>query len=436
MPPAIADELAARLSSQKLNANAVNIKIFYIKRAADAVMAYDKNAFWAGPFHKTDTSQGAALKIASDLILAVPPANLISYCENFVEALGDKNGALISAYREDPGRLLFTLSAFAAKDNFKNFDLTNRQILELCMGIATSKKFGDESKDKIMSSPSIYNTRLKLGARIALIKHVISQETTMQKYTDKYGVRPMRITGFLDGKIGIGDDAEAVKLERKAKGKIFEVAAKLNIAPEFLAAAFFQEGGIMFFTDPRPDYGFNSISLGFDSFGLEMGKLKKKGYLRPGFSEENGDIRINVNLPDGKTFLEYSYNEKGMKVLMVDFKDISSAIEAFGAILAGRRDAVLARLKRTGADPGAFKDEQIWAGTYLYYNTGSFNMLEKALSLKPYKGNPVDASPIDAMYNCMRVVSTAKYLSDSNVLNAQMAEYPKRARAWDEWETK
>jgi hypothetical protein len=235
---------------------------------------------------------------------------------------------------------------------------------------------------------------------------VISEEIGMRRFTEKYGVRPMRIMGFFDGKAGIHDpDYYDATMEQNMKSGIMEIAERQGLNPNFLAAALFQEGFINKMDQTKFQFYIKDVDsfseVEMDSFYVEIDELKRGGYIPHGFGD-SGEFEIGSEVT----------NENGFRSRRVKFKTQHDAFEAFGAMLAARRDRFLLQAKKMGYQPDKLSPEVVWAGTYLYYNAanpqkkvediGVGNLLDKY--------TPTKQSIADFRYNYMRVVSTADYL--------------------------
>ena len=233
-----------------------------------------------------------------------------------------------------------------------------KQLFDVFFEILSSKEIDYDGKIAVI----LANDKSPVNLR-----HIFQQEKENHAITQRYGIRPMRISGYFDDRQGINATSEDFEFEKRVKAKIKAVSSSLNISPEYLAAAIFQEGlvGIM---SSSMRSNFNSFEdIGMESFGGKIDALKQKGLLRKDFSE-------NVDF-SGKTYYHNEINETGMKVFRVNFKTIENVIEAFGALFAESKQQFLAF--SSGAKLSV---EQVYAGTYFFYNTGG---LAKDDYLKP-----------------------------------------------------
>ena len=193
------------------------------------------------------------------------------------------------------------------------------------------------------------------------------EKENYKEYTLRFGVRPARVAGFFDGKKGKGDDDVSLTFEKRAIDAIKKAADQLGLGREFLAASLMQEGlvNVLNFVDmylvdrysgSEKTFVIDSFhAMGMESFPGLFESLKKKGYLRGDFSE-NKDYRLD------KASL---HNEVNTLNRQAYFKNIETAIEAFGAMMKHYQDQFY------GVVGGRqLTKEQRMAGTYFFYNTG------------------------------------------------------------------
>ncbi len=260
------------------------------------------------------------------------------------------------------------------------------------------------------------DTNLKVDKKLldSLSAKLNAEQKSFEPFIARYGIRPMKVAGYLDEKPGILDGVEYnAGYEKEVRTAVLKIAKEKKIDPEFLAAAVFQEGYVLHMQKKPDDYTIDSFGeMGMDAFHSDLQALKDSDYIRMDFNE-------------GREFkvLREETNEGGFTGKTVVFKDASAVIEAFGAMLAQRRDIFIKAVREMGQDPEKLSREQMWAGAYLFYNAvdpkqklrelGPENLLTK------YEGGQARGY----RYNYMRVVCTAAYLKSLGIL-AETAEEP------------
>jgi len=241
------------------------------------------------------------------------------------------------------------------------------------------------------------------------IAYLKSEKEILDLFTVKYGVRPMKMAGFLDRKAGIIDSPEYdIEYEKEVYAAIKQNAEEKNLDPEFLAAAMFQEGFVLLM-DKRPEeYSIDSIAkMGMDAFYSDLDSLKIEGYIRDDFVE---GIEFKLG--------EMRNNEVGFSVQMVYFKDTFAVVEAFSSMLAQRRDNFLDAADEMGVDIETLSQEQIRAGSYLFYNAANPKSLLKKDGLENLL-RKYASTDNRYRFNYMRVVSTANYLKYQGIFESE-----------------
>jgi len=277
--------------------------------------------------------------------------------------------------------------------------------LQLSIRVATADGIGIESKERIFASHAMAWSRLEYPEMSAQVDTLMAEERVFSKYVDKYGVKPAGIPGFLDGKLGIGDEPGTARFESDFASKINEVAGKLGIAPCFLAASIFQEGLAWNFDKLRtkaPNIN-TANTVGMESFINDLPILMKKGYLRK--LEKGTDYFV----PDSPRFI----NEANDSFIRAELNDYSVLVEAFGAMLKLRQDRFLSFCKENGVNP---TPDQAMVGTYIFYNArdpkGTINKIGVENLTSKYAGEKDIRS---ARFNAMRVYVTALALKELDV---------------------
>ncbi|MCD6227021.1 hypothetical protein J7J90_00835 [Candidatus Micrarchaeota archaeon] len=189
---------------------------------------------------------------------------------------------------------------------------------------------------------------------------------------------------------------------------IIEISERDNLPPEFLFSVLMQEGYPIFVNDEGhiriTKYNYNTISIdtyqniGLDAFYDTIPELKKRGYLSkdwykiPPEKEKEYNAKyipgVNASVAAEKRenivtpvdTIKYStsripndfiqYNEAGDRWHKIYIKGLPNTIEALGAMLAYNRDKFLEYINDRGFDVSQLTQEQINAGTYLFYNRG------------------------------------------------------------------
>ncbi|MBL3659111.1 hypothetical protein, partial [Fulvivirga sediminis] len=100
--------------------------------------------------------------------------------------------------------------------------------------------------------------------------------------------------------------------------------------------------------------------LGTDDFGSEFVRYKK--YLPKSYNEGSSEADL---LHDAEFIQDTRINELGQQTQSALFKDLESALWAFGATLAHRKDRFLAKAKALGY--GNPTEDQLAYWTYVYY---------------------------------------------------------------------
>lgn len=328
--------------------------------------------------------------------------------EDFANTVGDLKGLL--PYKE------YVFAVVEKYDADVNFSLDNSKRIGAMFGRIGRELDGEAIKRVLIT---LYERMPDILDSVFFDKFettIIFEEVLMKKFTDKYGIRPIRASGFFDMKQGAFDtEASGISLEQRVHDKIFSIAKKINISPNFLAAALLQEGFIGIMMNPATadkPYSIDSFStLGMDAFLAEIDSMKKSNYLPKGFGENN----------------EYGYyykatNEAGFESTQVHFRDVDTAIEAFGALLALRRDRFVRAINDRGYKLNEVSEETLWAGVYLFYNAANPEKKLDGIGIKrlldKYNANLFSYDRINKVkYNYLRVVSTADYLRESGVFS-------------------
>ncbi|MCX6770574.1 MAG: hypothetical protein NTX79_00815 [Candidatus Micrarchaeota archaeon] len=387
--------------------------------------------------------------------LSKSPALVFSSIKKMINSAGEnatqaiifsyESYSLIDTILQNPVEI-GTIARFTEK-GIRSIDLSDPLLFRLYCDILHSSEIDDQGKKAIFRSSRL-QSRLDDNAfmpqgfalkhKLFSVMDLYEQEKKLyQEYTKKYGVRPMRIAGFLDGKRGERDGDLTFKVELKTTSKIMDVAKKLKFDQAFFAAAIYQEGFVNVIrsldsrsfwdhekNNERPFALESFEALGVDSFYKSVKKLKGIGYLRADFTE-------GVDYRRGSGTVR---SEDNSQVEFVYFKDTNAMIEAFGAMLAYSRDMFL-----KCAGNRVLSDDQIAVGTYFFYNTGGVspndlnvgNLSEKKARLvagfykiikQPggsfrFDGN-ISNTRNDSKnpeFNYTRVLATIKFLKDAGV---------------------
>ncbi|MCX6773989.1 MAG: hypothetical protein NTY68_03270 [Candidatus Micrarchaeota archaeon] len=264
-----------------------------------------------------------------------------------------------------------------------------------------------DGKARIFSGKRLISDTLDESQRSKLFEQIFNEEKSMLPLFRKFGVKPSGILGFLGKGPNIGEPPETKAAESAIVSKIGEVSRKLDLDPNFFAAAIFQEG----LAAPKTfdlvisgkKFEINSSDdIGMDSFLQDLPILVRKGYLR--------ELRENEDYVK-------TGNANHMNVESARLKDYSVMIEAFGAMLALRRDYFMDYCKSRGLKPS---QGQAMLGTYYFFNASDpvktienigFRHLEDR-----YSGKPGLKDINDPRYNALRVYVTALYLQESGII--------------------
>ncbi|WP_103070929.1 hypothetical protein [Aquimarina sediminis] len=181
-----------------------------------------------------------------------------------------------------------------------------------------------------------------------------------QELKDKYGAR--KVYGWS----GYVDDPEEAAILTLME----DISTELGIIPSYFNTIAVGEGLNLFVEsnyDPAPPHnviidqqlsGFDV--LGTDDFGSEFFRYKK--YLPKTYNEG----ATLADLSTGAEFVQESrINELGKTTISGTFKDLESALWAFGATLAHRKDRFLKAAKDFGY--GTPTEDQLAYWTYVYY---------------------------------------------------------------------
>lgn len=228
-----------------------------------------------------------------------------------------------------------------------------------------------------------------------------------------YGVRPARVSAYLDGEVNPLDIYSGDK-ETEALKTFIKVSKRVSLPPWYIAAVIFQEGFAENF--PRAaKHGYISsfYDIGAEAFISEIKELKEKGYLRKDYDTKD-DYIPSVRI----------VNEAKDEFVSAVFIDIPRAIEAVGALLANRRDKFLEFMKTEyGLDKDNLTEDEILAGTYIFYNVRNPKKFLRWLINKygiegldcPYHGYQIDTKRPPIRYgtiNCARVMGISKTLNE------------------------
>lgn len=181
-----------------------------------------------------------------------------------------------------------------------------------------------------------------------------------EAFKDKYGVENVYTwSGYID------DDREAGVLKL-----IITISGSLNISPSYYSTIAIGEGLGVYIdynyasTEPfnvildKPVDGFSF--LGTDDFGSEYNRYKK--YLPDTYNEGIGFNDFNTG---AEFFKKRTDNELGHKVVSAIFKDLESALWAFGATLKHRKDTFLRHAKEFGYRRPSEDETAYWV--YVYF---------------------------------------------------------------------
>ncbi len=262
-------------------------------------------------------------------------------------------------------------------------------------------------KARIFSSKRLFSDTLDESQRARLLGQIFDEEKAMLPLFRKFGVKPAGILGFLGKGPNIGEPPEVKAMESAIASKIREVSDKLNLDPNFFAATIFQEG----LAEPKT-FGLaigkekfeidSSDDIGMDSFLHDLPILVKKGYVRE--LKENEDYVKTGDM-----------NQMGIESAML--KDYSVLIEAFGAMLALRRDYFMDYCKSRGLKPS---QDQVMMGTYFFFNASDPVKTIENIGFQHltdrYSGKSGFKDINDPRYNALRVYVTALYLQESGII--------------------
>ncbi len=259
--------------------------------------------------------------------------------------------------------------------------------IEQCSICKKIGKFSDLALDVISSTGEM------------LTNNHAAYDKFKQDAEDKWGIAPMAVAGYFD-------DAR----EERVVNALLATSERTGLDINLLTASVFQEGLNMYmdkryYDDPSaPVDGFDY--LGTDYFVYDINELKQKGYLRQDFKEFDTST-VERTEAGGKVELTYPI-----------FNNVDYAIEAFGAELKLRRDTFLSDAQSIGLCGNkkcedTLTEDQLNAGTYMYYNSGAGTAKAELKKRGLDFVNAVPEPKENSLINAKRVGATVSVLKNA-----------------------
>jgi hypothetical protein len=147
--------------------------------------------------------------------------------------------------------------------------------------------------------------------------------------------------------------------------EVYVWADKEGLTPVFLAAVMFVEAHWPLKLPNKPD---NFDFIGMDRFELELNDLIAEDLLTPDFKHKHFR-RTGVTKPSER---------KGVFVKQIQFKNVSTTIEALAALVKHRRNFLLQDLPELGLSAASLSKDELDFWSYVYYNGGPKRTAYKA----------------------------------------------------------